>query len=183
MRRLPPSSAPLVTKTRGGWRRCGQPTPRTQGLASIATRTIRSPTSSRATIAMRRKRLLQRGGRTGAPSVINPIKILLRHEQAGGRVAPIVTSLRLPPSSRALIATSVNRVTSRTRSHRPTCTDCHKSIPSQGLHSSTGHRKCTACHDAHTASKPEREKCVECHQDRRTHMPDVQRCNTCHIFR
>jgi len=65
----------------------------------------------------------------------------------------------------------------------PTCTDCHKSIPSQGAHSSTGHRKCTACHDPHTASKPERDKCVACHQDRRTHMPDVQRCNTCHIFR
>ncbi len=68
---------------------------------------------------MQLKRLPPRADRTSAPSAINPTKTLLQPGQAGGIDASIATSPRLPPSSQALIATSVNHATSRTPSRGP----------------------------------------------------------------
>jgi hypothetical protein len=66
----------------------------------------------------------------------------------------------------------------------PSCTSCHRDMPSKGLHSVPQHAaSCKACHDPHVASVPRPAQCLACHTDRKNHEPTAEKCQGCHTFK
>ncbi|HEU4734307.1 MAG TPA: hypothetical protein VFT22_40725 [Kofleriaceae bacterium] len=65
---------------------------------------------------------------------------------------------------------------------RPPCSQCHAPASLTGLHASSSHKSCTACHLAHAPEVTGREPCLRCHADRRDHEPAARLCQACHPF-